>query len=249
MQFSTRYIIVFATAICAVCSTMISVSAVGLRERQQYNEALDKKKSVLLAARLMTESDSFTPQQVEEKFQSIRQVVVDLTTDEEIPADQYVEGKTEMLKAEPNAAQILEIPRQVRLFEVLENGQVSMLVMPIYGKGLWGTLYGFLALDKDLNTIRGITYYSHKETPGLGGEVDNPKWKSLWPGRKVFNDDGEIAIAVIKGNAGTVEDDPHHVDGLSGATITSRGVTEMLHFWLGEQGLGPYLKARRERSA
>lgn len=249
MQFSTKYIIVFAAAMCAVCSTMISVSAVGLRERQQYNEQLDKKKSVLLAARIMTESDTFTAQQIEEKFASVRPVVVDLATGEEVPAEQYTEGKVELVRAEPNPAQILEVPTQVRLFEVLDGDQVTMLVLPIYGKGLWGTLYGFLALDKDLTTIRGITYYSHKETPGLGGEVDNPKWKSLWPGRKAFNSEGEIAITVIKGNAGTVEEDPHHVDGLSGATITARGVTHMLHFWLGDQGLGSYLAARKQRSA
>jgi Na+-transporting NADH:ubiquinone oxidoreductase subunit C len=120
-----------------------------------------------------------------------------------------------------------------------------MLVLPIQGLGLWSTLYGFLAIDADGNTIRGITYYQHAETPGLGGEVDNPRWKSLWPGRKIY-DDGEPAIQVIKGAAGPPAQDPYRVDGLSGATLTSNGVTFMLEFWLGPNGFGPYLDRLRE---
>ena len=88
---------------------------------------------------------------------------------------------------------------------------------------------------------RGITFYEHGETPGLGGEVDNPRWKSLWKGRKAFDDSGEVRIAVIKGQAGPPESDPYRVDGLSGATITSRGVTNLLAFWLGDAGFGEYL--------
>lgn len=124
-----------------------------------------------------------------------------------------------------------------------------MLVLPISGKGLWGTLYGYLAVGADTNTIRGITYYNHKETPGLGGEVDNPVWKSLWPDRKIYDSDWNVAIKVIKGAADSPESDPYHVNGLSGATITSRGVTNMLQFWLGEKGFGPYLKAFRENGS
>ena len=106
-----------------------------------------------------------------------------------------------------------------------------------------------MALDKDANTIKGLTFYQHGETPGLGGEVDNPKWKSLWPGRKAFGDDGKPKIAVIKGQAGPVAEDPHRVDGLSGATITARGVSHLVKFWLGDYGFGPYLKQFKERGS
>ncbi len=124
-----------------------------------------------------------------------------------------------------------------------------MLVLPVEGYGLWSTLYGFLALDADTKTIRGLTYYQHLETPGLGGEVDNPSWKALWPGRVAFDETGAPVISVIKGRAGSPQDDPYRVDGLSGATITSRGVTNMLQFWLGEAGFGPYLERFRESQA
>ena len=98
--------------------------------------------------------------------------------------------------------------------------------------------------------MRGITYYQHKETPGLGGEVDNPRWKALWPGPRAFDEDGSFRLAVIKGQAGSTEQDPHRVDGLSGATITSKGVTNMLDFWLGEKRFQavPRPKSARRRT-
>jgi Na+-transporting NADH:ubiquinone oxidoreductase subunit C len=109
--------------------------------------------------------------------------------------------------------------------------------------GLWGTMYGFIAIDKDLNTIQGLTFYKHKETPGLGAEIDNPNWKAKWPGRLIHDDSGNIAIKVIKGPAASPSEAPHQVDGLSGATLTSNGVTNLLKFWLGDNGFGPYLQS------
>ena len=117
---------------------------------------------------------------------------------------------------------------------------------PRFGRGLWSTLYGFIALDADLVTIEGITFYEHKETPGLGGEVDNPKWKDLWTGRRAFGEDNEPRIAVIRGRAGPPSEDPYRVDGLAGATMTSRGVGRLVRFWLGDDGFGAYLKTLRK---
>ena len=116
------------------------------------------------------------------------------------------------------------------------NNNLEKIILPIRGYGLWGTLYGYIAIDKDLNTIRGLEFYEHKETPGLGAEVDNPKWKALWNGKKIYKD-GIIEIAVIKGKvdkSNKMAD--YQVDGLSGATLTSRGVTNMLAFWFSESG-------------
>ena len=113
--------------------------------------------------------------------------------------------------------------------------------------GLWSTLYGYVALEGDAQTILGLTFYQHGETAGLGGEVDNPRWKALWPGRKAFDEDWEPKIAVIKGSAGPPEEAPYQVDGLSGATLTCNGVTNALHFWLGEPGFGPFLARYRAK--
>ena len=106
-------------------------------------------------------------------------------------------------------------------------------------------MYGFLALDSDGVTIRGVTFYKTMETPGLGKEVEYPIWQRKWPGRKLFDENWEVAIEVIKGAAGSPADAPYEVDGLSGATLTSKGVTNLLRFWFGEEGFGPYLAQLR----
>jgi len=249
VQFSTRYIFLFATALCLVCSTAISIAAVSLKERQEFNQQLDRQKSVLLAARIMSPQDNFSVEEIQARFDAIESRVVDFESgdyDDSVDSATWSFNGTTRVSAPANSAGIREIPVNAPVFLVEENGKLDMLVLPIYGQGLWGTLWGYIALDKDTTTIRGITYYEHKETPGLGGEVDNPVWKNRWPGRKAFDEDWDVAIEVIKGPAPPPEQSPHEVDGLSGATITARGVTYMLQFWLGPDGFGPYLENLRE---
>ena len=129
----------------------------------------------------------------------------------------------------------------MKVFFVKRPGsdKIQQVVLPIYGKGLWGTLWGYLAIKSDLETVQGITFFEHKETPGLGGEVDNPRWKSQWDGRKLFDENGAPASQVFKGPAPS--DNPYAVDGLSGATITSRGVTNLIRYWVSDDGYGPFL--------
>jgi Na+-transporting NADH:ubiquinone oxidoreductase subunit C len=119
-------------------------------------------------------------------------------------------------------------------------------VIAVEGLGMWGTIYGFVSLSPDGNTVRGLTYYDQKETPGLGGEISNPKWQALWRGRKGFDDQWNAKITVIKGVAGSPESDPLRVDGLSGATVTSNAVTRLMQFWLSDNGYGKFLKRFRE---
>ena len=114
---------------------------------------------------------------------------------------------------------------------------------------MWGTIYGFLSLAPDASTVRGLTYYEHRETPGLGGEIGNPDWLALWRGRKGYDDQWNPSIQVIKGQAGPPDTDPLRVDGLSGATITSNAVTRLIRFWLGSEGYGKFLQRYREGAA
>ncbi len=249
-QFSTAYIFLFAAVLCLICSTMISVAAVSLRERQEFNQSLDRKKSVLLATRIIDANESISAQRINELFGDIRSVIIDVSTGEvleDYDVAEYDFQTTPRMRVPSNPAKVQEIPTISQLFQVEDNGQVDMLVIPIYGQGLWSTMYGYLALDVDTKTVRGITFYDHGETPGLGGEVDNPRWKNRWPGRKVFDDDWNPKIEVIKGQAGSPDEDPHRVDGLSGATITSRGVSNMIEFWLSDLAFGPYLEQFREQ--
>ena len=148
----------------------------------------------------------------------------------------------------------LKVVEQVAHVYVMRNkeDEVVKYIFPIRGKGLWSVLYGFIAVEPDLQTIAGLTYYSHGETPGLGGEVDSPTWKEQWKlnedkpkkDKQIYGEDGEVEIKVVKGKASN----PYEVDGLAGATITSNGVTYMLEFWLGPEGFGHYIENEKQQS-
>lgn len=250
MRHSTIYTVGFAALICVFCGVFVSYAAVSLRERQVVNAELDKKKKVLEAAGLTQSGEDVTPERVTELFENIEPVAVDLRSGKEDPnvdTDTYDQEKaagdpSQSFEAEPNPSAVQRIPNWAQVYKVYNDaGELEMLVLPIEGLGLWGTLYGFLALDSDLETVRGLTYYRHKETPGLGGEVENPRWRNKWPNRRLFDEEGEPALRVIKGAAPPPEEAPYQVDGLSGATITANGVTNMLRFWFDQELYGQYL--------
>jgi Na+-transporting NADH:ubiquinone oxidoreductase subunit C len=258
MQHSTGYIIAFATAVCFVCALVVATSAVGLKERQEANLLVDRQKKVLGVAGLLREGESISNEEVQQLFAAeIVSRVVNLETgdysDEVDPSvyDQRAASKDpdKSYPVPQNDAKIRRIPKLALIYQVMSGGEVKLVILPVEGKGLWSTLYGYLALLPDTTTVEGITFYEHGETPGLGGEVDNPRWKKLWKGRLAFDDKWEPAIRVKKGAAGPPDTDPHQVDGLSGATITSRGVSSLVRFWLGDQGFGPYLEQLRSQTS
>ena len=255
-QHSNAYIIGFAAAVCLVCSIVVSSSAVALRPRQVFNKELDRQKQVLMVAGLIEAGQKVAPADVDELFTtSIVPKVVELSTGvydtstDPAAYDQRKASKDPALSkpAGPNPAGVVRLPYKALLYQKVVDGEVEMLILPIEGKGLWSTLYGYLALDADTTTVEGITFYDQKETAGLGGEIANPAWQAKWPGRRAFDDRGEVAIEVIKGAAGPPADDPFRVDGLSGATITARGVSHLVRFWLSDDGFGPYLDQFRSR--
>jgi Na+-transporting NADH:ubiquinone oxidoreductase subunit C len=257
---STRYTIVFAAVLCVVCAALVSVTAVSLQPRQAANARLYMEKNVLVAAGLAEPGADISEQQVRAIFErSIKARLVDFATGELVP-----EGKVDARGfdqrrarsdpaasrvAPPNNAGIGRLPNLGLVYFVMKDGKPEQVVIPVEGLGMWGTIYGFLALDRDGNTVRGLTYYEQKETPGLGGEIGNPKWQALWRGRKGFDDQWNARITVIKGQAGPADADPLRVDGLSGATVTSNAVTRLMQFWLSDSGYGKFLKRFREGAA
>ncbi len=257
MEHSTRQTVIFTTVLCVVFSVLVSAVSVALRDRQVENRRLDKIKNVLTVAGLMQPGQRISREEINRLFEeNLVPKIVDLETgdyvesDEPLAYDQQKAAKDPALSraAPENPAKVRRVPNEALVFLLMEDEKVAGIIMPIEGYGLWSTLYGYLALEPDTRTIRGLTYYKHGETAGLGGEVDNPRWKALWPGRLAFDDRDEVAIQVTKGSAGPAAEDPYRVDGLSGATITSNGVTNMLRFWLGENGFAAYLaELRRQR--
>jgi len=246
---SVSWTLIFATGLCVICSLMVSSAAVALRTQQDQNKELDRKQNILRAAGLLEDG---ADADIDELFEKIETKIVDLETGEyvtDISPDQFDQRKAAAdpqrsvdIPAGQDVAGIKRREKRSAVYLVRENGKLKTLVLPVYTKGLWSTMYGFLALESDLDTVKGLGFYEHGETPGLGGEVDNPNWKELWVGKEVFDDSGEIALRVIKGTVNPDSPDAsHQVDGLSGATITSRGVTNLLDYWLGAGGFGPYL--------
>jgi len=258
-QYSNAYVVGFATAVCLVCSIVVSTAAVALRDRQDRNKVLDRQTQVLVVAGLLEEGQKTSPENVEHLFgENIRIRVVNLETgeyDDSVDAATYDQRKATKdpaasHTAPANSAGIARVPTYALVYQRVEDEELQSLILPIEGKGLWSTLYGYLALATDTTTIEGITFYEHGETPGLGGEIDNPTWKSVWIGRQAFDENWQPAVEVIKGLAGPVAEDPYRIDGLSGATLTARGVSDLVRFWLGEDGFEPYLaNFRAERSA
>lgn len=252
---STLYTVLFAAAVCLICGIAVASSAVGLRDRQEMNKVIDKKSKVLAAAGLLPDGEIANTEITRLYEAHVVPKLVVLKSGQEVTGENAAEFDLKQAMKDPehsvaapeNPAKVMRLPEKAVLYEIQSNGKTSALVFPVEGKGLWSTLYGFLALSADTDTVQGLIFYQHGETPGLGGEVDNPRWRALWPGRKPFDQDHLPALEVVKGSAGSVEQDPHHVDGLSGATITSRGVTHLLAFWLGENGFGPTLARYRAK--
>ena len=197
-QYSNAYIIGFATAVCLVCSIVVSTSAVALRERQDRNKVLDRQTQVLVVAGLLEEGQKATAEESSSSSRSnIRIRVVDLaswrvrglsrivrpTTSARRPrTPRSVDRRRRTTPVSPGC------PTKALVYQRVRMTRVQSLILPIEGKGLWSTLYGFIALAPDTTTIQGITFYEHGETPGLGGEVDNPSWKALWVGRRAYDD-------------------------------------------------------------
>ena len=236
-----------AFALCIVCSVIVATAAVMLKPAQEINKTLDRKRNILAAAGMLDESRG-----VEEQFAQVSTRVVDLRNGRF--ADDIDPGSVDPRSAakdpelsDPlsNEEDIAKIFRREHLTLVYivedEAGAIDKIILPIRGYGLWSTLHGFIALEEDANTVAGLGFFEHGETPGLGGEVDNPRWKGLWPGKQVYRD-GDVAIGLVKGNVNPASTDaPWQVDGLAGATLTARGVTNLVQFWLGQGGFAPFL--------
>jgi Na+-transporting NADH:ubiquinone oxidoreductase subunit C len=245
---STTKILGVAFLLCLVCSILVSAAAVGLSDQQARNKAQDKKKNILQAAGLYQEG-----RPVEEQFTKIEPRIVDLQTgafsSDFNPAtfdSRAAVREPETSHRIPSAldkAGIKVRSRYKDVYLVMQDGQLQQLILPVHGKGLWSTMYGFISLDKDLTTVKGFAFYEHGETPGLGGEIDNPNWKKQWPGKKIYDETGDVRIEVLKGTVD--KNSPNAVyqaDGLAGATLTARGVGNLLKYWMGEDGYKPFLE-------
>ncbi|MDR3323037.1 MAG: Na(+)-translocating NADH-quinone reductase subunit C, partial [Zoogloeaceae bacterium] len=240
----TRTLVV-ALVVSLVASIFVAGSAITLKPIQEENRLLDRQRSILAIAGVASE---LSAKEVQDLFKRrIKAQVIDLSTGEKNTTFDPLKFDALKLAQDPKTSialsgseDIASIKRREQYAMVYRlekddgSGELEALILPVRGYGLWSTLYGFLAIKPDLNTVIGLGFYQQGETPGLGGEVDNPKWKSLWPGKTLFEGDSQKPVIAVTKNASG----EHQIDALAGATLTSKGVDHLLQFWLGEQGFG-----------
>ncbi len=243
-----------ALALCFVCAILVSFSTVALRPIQVTNKAMDMKKNILDVAGLLDESTD-----IHNAFaEKIEARLVDIETGdyvEGMDADSYDQRKAAkdpaqniVLSKGQDIASIKTQAKIAKVYLVKKGDQVDSIILPVHGYGLWSTLYGFLALEADGQTVKSINFYDQAETPGLGGEVVNPNWRALWAGKKVYDESGEPALRLVKGVVDNSKSGAEYkVDGLAGATLTSNGVSNLIKFWMGQQGFAAYLDKVRTK--
>ncbi len=240
--------------VCLIASFLVSTTAVKLAPRQKENQRLEKIKHILMVADLYdknTDIDATYKKTIEKRWISLKTGA--LLNQRTIKFENLTIGALaknpeygEKIPSELDIAKIKRRPKLMPVYFVKSNNKLLKIILPVYGKGLWSTLYGFLALDSDAEIIAGITFYQQGETPGLGGEISNPHWQKLWQGKQAFDTTGKVIINVIKGKVNpNAPEAKHQIDGLAGATLTSRGVNNLIHYWLGDHGFGPFLKKLR----
>ncbi|GJM14165.1 MAG: Na(+)-translocating NADH-quinone reductase subunit C [Pseudohongiella sp.] len=255
---STKRTLLVAFSLCVVCSIVVSGTAVVLKPRQDANRILDRNKNILSAAGLF-DAQQDGDEVVAERFSQFSPYVIDLNEERvlgesqleqlQIDIDSYDQrlvindpSYSEAIEREDDVANIKRRVIYPMIYIVEDGDEIETIVVPVSGYGLWGILYGFLALEGDANTVKGLAFYELKETPGLGAEVRNPRWTALWPGKKIYDEEGEVGLRVIKGQGSG----DYQIDGLSGATLTSRGVDDLIQYWLGDDAYGPILQQLRE---
>lgn len=228
---SNSYVMTFSVILCVVVSSILALLATVLKPTQQAAAEFDRQKNVMMAAGLIERGDTRSREELEELYKKqVKAIVVD-TRDGSV-----AEGKTVADLGELNAEAAAADPKHKNAFRVLEqamtaDGKLDAYILPVSGKGLWSTCYGYLALEADKNRVRGIQFYKHGETPGLGGEIENANWTAMWKGKQILDDDGKlVSVTVKKGKVdeSVPREKKHYVDGLAGATITSNGVSKFV---------------------
>jgi len=243
-----------AITLSLVASVLVASAAVLLKPVQERNEERFRQQIILDVAGLWQPGGD-----VEALFASIEPRLIELDSgdySDDLDAasfDSEEAARDPSLRVViPSGQDIANIRQRARysvVYLVRDGDTIDQVILPVYGSGLWSTMRGFLSLEPDGNTVRGLRFYEHAETPGLGDQVDKPDWRALWPGKTLFGDGDTPLIEVVRGKA-----DPasplaaHQVDGLSGATLTGRGVTNLIRYWTGPRGFGPYLAKLREEA-
>ena len=231
MQQSNAYIIVFSIITTVILGGLLAAASVGLGPLQKEQVELDTKKSILSAVIEIQEGDDVLLIYKEQ----IESLVVDFQGN---VVEQDAEGNP-LIAENVSIEQNYKMDPESRLYPVFRfkakgSDEVEAYILPIFGAGLWDVIWGYVALDKDLNTIKGVVFDHRGETPGLGARIAEKDIQGRFIEKQVYDANGTlISVSMLKGEGNPAESlGPHSVDGLAGATITARGVNDMIKNYL-----------------
>ena len=243
-------LVVFAVAF--VCSVLVSVAAITLKPIQMLNQLVERSRNVVALTGLVPSGTALSNDEILEAIKQLDTRVVNIDTgkfDPSIDAADFdaraAASDDELGIAIPPAEDVANLGRRSRyavVYLVWDGDQLLRVILPIHGQGMWSTIYGFVALEADLNTIAAISFYEQAETAGLGDQILRPDWQAQWQGRQLFDSRGNLSFRVASGVV--AEGSPaarHAVDGLSGATVTGDAVTRIVAYWFGPNGYEEFL--------
>ena len=247
--------LIVAIGLSLVCSIIVSSAAIVFKPIQKKNEEEFRQKIILEVAGLYEPGGD-----IAELFTKIEPRMVELESGDYTDAVDPATFNAQLAASDPSLgiaipadldkAGIRRRAKFAPVYIVRDGEDVEQVILPVYGKGLWSTMLGYLSLAPDGNTVKGLRFYAHAETPGLGDQIDKDNWRELWPGKLIFAEGDAPKIRVIRGPVAA--DSPnvdYEIDGLSGATLTGNGVTYLVQYWTGPHGFGPYLKKYRSAEA
>jgi Na+-transporting NADH:ubiquinone oxidoreductase subunit C len=238
--------------VALICSVLVSVSAVMLRPIQLQNELIQRYRNIVALTGLVPVGEQLGDEDILSAVNDLDVRVVNLNTgrfepdmDPELVNARAALNDPEASVAIPAGVDAARLGRRAVhevVYLVWEADRLDRIILPISGQGMWSTLYGFLALEGDLNTIAAVTFYEQTETAGLGDQIQNPDWNARWIGRRLYGIGGDvrfrIASSMVDDNSAAAA---HEVDGISGATVTADAVTALVRFWFAEEGFLPFI--------
>lgn len=251
---ATRVLLV-AFGVALFCALFVSTAVYWLRPMQAAHLSLGQNRAILVAAGLAAPDDELSDSDIVSRFAAVHTQLVDLETGRVVESDPVIAGLYDYRLAANDPEQSVAIsedqdraglgsrPRIMPMYRLRGGQQPTRIVLPVYGRGMWSTIHGFIGLGEDFSTITGVTFHEHGETAGIGDRIQRPEWLASWAGKRAYRDDGTVGLRI--GTGLDEVDLVERIDSITGATVTVTAVDGFVGYWLGPDAWGPVLNALR----
>ncbi|HEY5623531.1 MAG TPA: NADH:ubiquinone reductase (Na(+)-transporting) subunit C [Gammaproteobacteria bacterium] len=243
-----------AAGVAFFCSLFVSSAVLWLRPIQLAYQSIERNRAVLEAAGIVVAGVELAESEIVDRFLDLDVRIVNLDdgafSDAVSPIAYDFRSAIDdpdQTVAVPGGLDIAALGRRPALlpaYLAIDGSRIEQIVLPVYGRGMWSTIHGFISLRGDFATIEGAAFYEHGETPGIGDRIQDAAWLAQWRGQRAYDDSGRLVFGI--GAAGTARDEG--IDAITGATVTVAAVENLVRYWLGENGFGPFLTAMRSEA-